>query len=240
MNQPPPRPPNAQKRRARRGQLARRDGRRCTYCYRPFTRRREATIDHIVPVSLLRTWAAEHLVLACWDCNHRKAERVPLLLALLLCAHHTPNRPPVNTEPSTVNGDARPMNAEPFTVNATNVQNAPAVNAMNAVNNRSVHPTSTPAMGAAQPTGRPTAHAVLRLVGPGGSRVNAPDFHPTSTPAPAPAALAVARLLARLAHARLSTPDRGERSTPHQPIHLDSTPDRSTRPEPSTTEGTAA
>ncbi|MFE2445464.1 hypothetical protein ACFXDF_26040 [Streptomyces sp. NPDC059426] len=115
--------------------------------------------------------------------------------------------------------------------------NTPTVNA---VNNRGVHPTSTPAVNAAHPTGRPTAHAPLRLVGPGGSRVNAPDFHPTSTPAPGPAALAVVRLPARLAHARLSTTDRGERSTPHQPIHLDSTPDRSTHPEPSITEGTAA
>ncbi|MFJ6589568.1 hypothetical protein ACIQPP_01900 [Streptomyces violaceusniger] len=70
--------------------------------------------------------------------------------------------------------------------------------------------------------------------------MNAPDFHPSPTLAPAPATLAVLRLLARLAYARLSTTDRGGRSTSHQPIHLDSIPDRSTHPEPSTKEGTAA
>lgn len=41
-------------------------------------------MDHIVPVSLWRTWSVRALVLACLDCNRRKADRLPLSLALLL------------------------------------------------------------------------------------------------------------------------------------------------------------
>lgn len=51
---------------------------------RPFATLREATLDHIVPVSLWRTWSVTALMLACLDCNHRKGDRLPLSLALLL------------------------------------------------------------------------------------------------------------------------------------------------------------
>ncbi|WP_053679340.1 HNH endonuclease [Streptomyces sp. XY66] len=75
---------NARRRRARKFQLAVRDGAHCTYCLAPFTHLRHATLDHVVPYHLLRTWSAGHLVLACRPCNHAKADRFPLLIALLL------------------------------------------------------------------------------------------------------------------------------------------------------------
>ncbi|WP_405680930.1 HNH endonuclease [Streptomyces sp. NBC_01238] len=74
----------ASRRRQRKEQLARRHGARCTYCRRPFTSLREATIDHIAPHSLFPTWSVVHLTLACEPCNHTKADRLPLSIALLL------------------------------------------------------------------------------------------------------------------------------------------------------------
>lgn len=41
-------------------------------------------MDHVVPISLYRTWSANALVLACQSCNHVKADRLPLSFALLL------------------------------------------------------------------------------------------------------------------------------------------------------------
>ncbi|MET7697114.1 HNH endonuclease signature motif containing protein [Streptomyces sp. NPDC005485] len=80
------RPPhlNAARRRARKQQLAARDGAHCYYCRRPFLDLREATADHIAPVSVWRSWSVSSLVLACRSCNEAKADRFPLLLALLL------------------------------------------------------------------------------------------------------------------------------------------------------------
>ncbi|MFH9070865.1 HNH endonuclease [Streptomyces alboflavus] len=75
---------NSATRRVRKEQVARRSGWRCAYCRRPFGALDEVTLDHVVPVSLWRTWSAAHLVAACADCNHAKADRLPLLLALLL------------------------------------------------------------------------------------------------------------------------------------------------------------
>ncbi|WP_078872307.1 HNH endonuclease [Streptomyces sp. NRRL S-337] len=77
---------NAARRRARKRTLARRDGALCTYCRIPFTDLRQATMDHVVPLSLYRTWRAADLVLACRPCNTAKSNRLPLLMALLLCA----------------------------------------------------------------------------------------------------------------------------------------------------------
>ncbi|MEV5510466.1 HNH endonuclease [Streptomyces orinoci] len=78
---------NAARRRARKRSLARRDGAHCAYCRTPFTDDlRQATIDHIVPLSLFRTWRSENLVLACHPCNTTKAARLPLLMGLLLLA----------------------------------------------------------------------------------------------------------------------------------------------------------
>lgn len=75
---------NAARRRARKYSLARRDGARCAYCRHPFEDLREATMDHVVPVSLFRSWSASALVLACHSCNQAKADRLPLSIALLL------------------------------------------------------------------------------------------------------------------------------------------------------------
>lgn len=81
----------------RKAKLMRRDGKRCAYCYRPFTRRVvDATVDHVVPRSLFRTNALAHVVLACQPCNHAKADRLPLTIALILCANADRSRPTVN------------------------------------------------------------------------------------------------------------------------------------------------
>ncbi|MEW5536650.1 HNH endonuclease [Streptomyces cyaneofuscatus] len=84
-------PLNSTRRRARKHQLALRDGQRCAYCAVPFASLREATLDHVVPVSLLRTWSAGALVLACRPCNHAKADRLPLSLALLVVWAYSPD-----------------------------------------------------------------------------------------------------------------------------------------------------
>ncbi|MFC9058308.1 HNH endonuclease [Streptomyces sp. NPDC057074] len=89
------RPLNSAKRRVRKEQLARRHGQRCAYCRCPFADLRQATLDHIAPQSLWRTWSVTSLVLACLDCNHRKADRFPLSLALVLLAWVDPTRPVV-------------------------------------------------------------------------------------------------------------------------------------------------
>ncbi|WP_334664054.1 HNH endonuclease [Streptomyces cyaneofuscatus] len=82
---------NSTRRRARKHQLALRDGQRCAYCALPFVSLREATLDHVVPVSLLRTWSAGALVLACRPCNHAKADRLPLSMALLIVWMYGPD-----------------------------------------------------------------------------------------------------------------------------------------------------
>lgn len=64
--------------------LADRDGCRCFYCHAPFASPLDATLDHYVPVSLWRNSAVRNLVLACWDCNQRKANALPWPVAWLL------------------------------------------------------------------------------------------------------------------------------------------------------------
>lgn len=75
---------SAPRRRARKQQLATRFGLRCAYCRHPFRTLREATLDHIVPASLHRSWSVTALALACRSCNDAKADRLPLSMALLL------------------------------------------------------------------------------------------------------------------------------------------------------------
>ncbi|WP_326679921.1 HNH endonuclease [Streptomyces sp. NBC_01237] len=86
----------ASRRRLRKEQLARVHGARCTYCRRRFAALREATLDHIVPVSLYRTWSVGNLALACANCNHAKADRLPLSMALLLVWWTAPDRSAVH------------------------------------------------------------------------------------------------------------------------------------------------
>jgi hypothetical protein len=89
---------NSARRRVRKEQLARRNGQRCAYCRRPFADLREATLDHIVPHSLWRTWTVTALALACVDCNNAKADRFPLSLALVLLRSADPSRPTVDPD----------------------------------------------------------------------------------------------------------------------------------------------
>ncbi|WTD05382.1 HNH endonuclease [Streptomyces albidoflavus] len=85
-----------EQRRRRRVWLARRFGLRCAYCYRPFTFLEQATLDHVVPFSLYRTWAFQNLVLACRPCNEAKGDRLPLSMALLLVHAAIPGESAVN------------------------------------------------------------------------------------------------------------------------------------------------
>ncbi|MFF4976319.1 HNH endonuclease [Streptomyces sp. NPDC001083] len=86
-------PINSAKRRVRKEQLARRHGQRCAYCRRPFADLSEATLDHIAPQSLWRSWSVTSLMLACIDCNQAKADRLPFSIALLLLAWADPTAP---------------------------------------------------------------------------------------------------------------------------------------------------
>ncbi len=88
-------PLNSARRRSRKEQLARRHGQRCAYCRRPFIDLAEATLDHIAPQSLWRSWSVTSLMLACVDCNQAKADRLPLSLALVLLAWADPTQPVV-------------------------------------------------------------------------------------------------------------------------------------------------
>ena len=71
-----------------RRKLARRDGARCFYCRHHFTDLHTATFDHYIPYRVWRTHRQENLVLACWDCNQAKADRLPWPLVWALLAHH--------------------------------------------------------------------------------------------------------------------------------------------------------
>nr|WP_237270680.1 HNH endonuclease signature motif containing protein [Streptomyces caniscabiei] len=69
--------------------LANRDGSRCAYCGCEFYDLSEATLDHVVPYRLIRSWADWALVLSCGTCNNAKDNKIPAvlmpLLATLLC-----------------------------------------------------------------------------------------------------------------------------------------------------------
>ncbi len=69
--------PPAVRRRRIKARLAERDGLACFYCAHPFTSPAEATIDHLVPRSLLPGWVQANLVLACPPCNQAKADQLP-------------------------------------------------------------------------------------------------------------------------------------------------------------------
>jgi len=89
-------PLNSARRRVRKEQLARRHGQHCAYCHRPFVDLAEATLDHIAPQSLWRSWSVTSLMLACADCNQAKADRLPLSIALLLLAWADPTQPTID------------------------------------------------------------------------------------------------------------------------------------------------
>ncbi|NEA14264.1 HNH endonuclease [Streptomyces halstedii] len=73
--------PSGERRRKLKAKLAERDGAACFYCATPFGPALEgSTLDHLVPRSLVRTWAQAALVLACEPCNLAKADTAPALL----------------------------------------------------------------------------------------------------------------------------------------------------------------
>ncbi|MFG2219554.1 HNH endonuclease [Streptomyces sp. NPDC048685] len=184
---------SASRRRALKAQLACRRGWRCTYCRRPFTALREATLDHIVPVSLYRTWAAVNLTLACRPCNHAKADRLPLSMALLLVW----STAPVHLVDRVEEGDVPPVDG---------------------VDVHGVHPVFTGAGGVFTPPAGQVPGSVDRgggrLVGSGGSRVDDRSVSTPSTPVDW-------RLLARLAHAH-HTATRTPRTDTRTPIRTPS------------------
>jgi 5-methylcytosine-specific restriction endonuclease McrA len=57
--------------------LAARDGQACFYCRTGFADLADATIDHLIPKSVLPGWRQFNLVLACSPCNNRKADTLP-------------------------------------------------------------------------------------------------------------------------------------------------------------------
>lgn len=65
----------------RRAQLKRslsaRDGKRCCYCTARFADLADATIDHLIPKSVLPGWRQFNLVLACRPCNNAKGDTLP-------------------------------------------------------------------------------------------------------------------------------------------------------------------
>ncbi|MFK0142084.1 HNH endonuclease [Streptomyces murinus] len=110
--------PHGKVRRRRKRQAAYVFRHRCAYCRRQFDSLEEATLDHIVPRSIWPTWSATALALACWDCNHRKTNRFPLLLALLLAARY-----PVHDRPAAFMDDRSTVHGEP----TRPARNAPTV-----------------------------------------------------------------------------------------------------------------
>jgi 5-methylcytosine-specific restriction endonuclease McrA len=75
------RKPGSKRRRLLKTRLAERDGAQCFYCATPFGPGLEgATVDHLIPRSLLYTWAQAALVLACGPCNEAKADVLPQAL----------------------------------------------------------------------------------------------------------------------------------------------------------------
>lgn len=67
-------------------ELAKRDGARCAYCAREFVDLDDATLDHVIPNTVVGHWQPWNLLLACGPCNNQKADRVPVVLMPLLCA----------------------------------------------------------------------------------------------------------------------------------------------------------
>ncbi|WP_410819636.1 HNH endonuclease [Micromonospora sp. 050-3] len=69
--------PNSTRMRQIKRALAERDGAVCFYCALPFPALITATVDHLIPQSVLPGWALHNLVLACRPCNQRKSGQLP-------------------------------------------------------------------------------------------------------------------------------------------------------------------
>lgn len=68
---------NSAKRQRLKANLAARDGRWCFYCGTGFADLVDATIDHLIPKSVMPGWKQFNLVLACRPCNEAKADQLP-------------------------------------------------------------------------------------------------------------------------------------------------------------------
>lgn len=66
----------AGQKRGKKRTIAARDGWCCHYCRRRLTID-SATLDHVIPRAKGGTWNNTNLVLACRDCNKRKADMLP-------------------------------------------------------------------------------------------------------------------------------------------------------------------
>jgi hypothetical protein len=145
---------------------------------RPFTDLRQATMDHIVPVSLLRTWSAGQHQMGGRPCNHAKADRLLLSVALLLCA----SAAAVNTCGQSVNTSVASFTVAPNGLNRGALTRTSVNAAVNTVN-------AGPATGV-------TAGVVTESAAGMTGGMTGPVT-----------SLAVWRLLARLAHVRQSAAD---------------------------------
>jgi 5-methylcytosine-specific restriction endonuclease McrA len=77
------------KRRAQlRRSLAARDGKRCFYCTTAFVDLADATIDHLIPQSVLPGWRQFNLVLACHPCNSAKGDTLPQVFLRQIAEAH--------------------------------------------------------------------------------------------------------------------------------------------------------
>ncbi|TCB92062.1 HNH endonuclease [Micromonospora zingiberis] len=99
------RPNNSRMRRIKRA-LAVRDGAQCFYCALPFPTLLAATVDHLIPQSLLPGWAQINLVLACRPCNQRKSGQLPQVF--LRTAGLVPSLRHPAPRPATVRARTRP------------------------------------------------------------------------------------------------------------------------------------
>ena len=72
-----PRSVNSARKRQIKRSLIERDGMACFYCRTPFADATAATIDHLVPQSVIPGWRLANLVLACEPCNAAKADTLP-------------------------------------------------------------------------------------------------------------------------------------------------------------------
>lgn len=66
-------------------ELIEQHGFQCAYCGRAFVDLDDATLDHVIPNSVVGHWAPWNLVLACFPCNNAKGDSVPLPLMPMLC-----------------------------------------------------------------------------------------------------------------------------------------------------------
>ena len=69
--------PNAARMRRIKRALAARDGAGCFYCGHRFPVLALATVDHLIPQSVMPGWHQANLVLACPSCNEVKADQLP-------------------------------------------------------------------------------------------------------------------------------------------------------------------